>query len=280
LAPVHCLPSRFRAPPAQEFRQSITSHRLHISSVRSKLAGDFPRSIKASFVSDNINGVPLAQANRCGLFWMSNCLSDGGQRVFGAVLLSEEDYTAMLSDVQWKPNRRVSRAKATTAAVFYALSIPSVCALPTSIANAHTTSSGESPGPLHQRVSAKPQKGVIVGRASWYGQAAAGHKTATGERLDPNKLTAATTELPLKASALVTNLNNGRSGPVRINDCGPYAKGRDIDVSRQAAEKLAMAHSGTAPVAIKLIAAPPDASYCSRPRPARRRVQHIRFRRF
>ena len=129
--------------------------------------------------------------------------------------MSEEDYTAMLSDVQWKPNRRVSRAKATTAAVFYALSIPSVCALPTSIANAHTTSSGESLGPLHQRVSAKPQKGVIVGRASWYGQAAAGHKTATGERLDPNKLTAATTQLPLKASALVTNLKNGRSVPVR-----------------------------------------------------------------
>jgi rare lipoprotein A len=265
---------------AQEFRQSITSHRLHFSSVRTKLAGDFPRSITASFVSDKMNGVPLAHANRCGLFWMSNCLSDGGQRVFGAVLLSEEDYTAMLSDVQWKPSRRVSRTKATAAAVFYALSIPSVGALPTSIANAHTTSSGESPGPLHQRVSAKPQKEVIVGRASWYGQAAAGHKTATGERLDPNKLTAATTQLPLKASALVTNLNNGRSVPVRINDCGPYAKGRDIDVSRRAAEKLAMAHNGTAPVAIKLIAAPPDARYCSRPRPARRRVQYIRFRRF
>jgi hypothetical protein len=144
---------------AQEFRQSITSHRLHFSSVRTKLAGDFPRSITASFVSDKMNGVPLAHANRCGLFWMSNCLSDGGQRVFGAVLLSEEDYTAMLSDVQWKPNRRVSLTKATAATVFYALSIPSVCALPTSIANAHTTFRGESPEHLHQRVSANPRRG-------------------------------------------------------------------------------------------------------------------------
>ena len=63
-----------------------------------------------------------------------------------------------------------------------------------------------------------PNKAVIVGKASWYGQAAAGRKTATGERLDPNKLTAACRQLPLQSRAVVINLENGRSVGVRIND--------------------------------------------------------------
>jgi rare lipoprotein A len=102
----------------------------------------------------------------------------------------------------------------------------------------------------------QPSKAVIIGRASWYGRAAAGHKTATGERLDPSKLTAACRQLPLQSRAVVTNLENGRSVGVRINDCGPYTKGRQIDVSKRAAEKLDMADRGTAPVKIQPIATP------------------------
>jgi rare lipoprotein A (peptidoglycan hydrolase) len=184
----------------------------------------------------------------------------------------------MLSNVQCKSNRCLSRARTATSEAFRGVSIVLVYVL-VGAANAHAYSGGESRESLHDRDLAKPQNKVILGRASWYGQADAGHKTATGERLDPNRLTAATTELPLQSSAVVTNLNNGRSVPVRINDCGPYAKGRDIDVSKRAAEKLAMARSGTVPVTIKLIAAPPDANYCQRPRPARRRVhKHTRRR--
>jgi rare lipoprotein A len=178
----------------------------------------------------------------------------------------------MISDVP----RRLDRARSEVCCV---VSVVLAYVLLASAANAHAFSGAESHEPWHKRVSAKPNREVIAGRASWYGQAVARRQTATGERLDPNKLTAATTQLPLQSRALVTNLDNGRSVPVRVNDCGPYAKGRDIDVSRRAAQKLAMARSGTAPVTIKLIAAPPDATYCARSRPARRRLRkHLRHR--
>jgi rare lipoprotein A len=186
----------------------------------------------------------------------------------------------MLGDVQCKSSRSVSRTRAAGFAFVCVVSIALVCATLATPPIAYAYSGGESSAPWYKRVSAKPQR-EIVGRASWYGPAVAGHKTATGERLDPNQLTAATTQLPLQSNALVTNLNNGRSVPVRINDCGPYAKGRDIDVSKRAAQKLAMARSGTVPVTIKLLAAPPDAAYCPRLRPAHRRVHtHRRHRRF
>jgi rare lipoprotein A len=185
----------------------------------------------------------------------------------------------MLDDVQCKSSRSVSRARAAGFEFFCVISIALVCATPASPPIAYAYSGGAASAPWYKRVSAKPQRG-IVGRASWYGPAVAGHKTATGERLDPNQLTAATTQLPLQSSALVTNLNNGRSVPVRINDCGPYAKGRDIDVSKRAAQKLAMARSGTVPVTIKLLAAPPDPAYCPRLRLAHRRIHtHRRHRR-
>ena len=144
--------------------------------------------------------------------------------------------------------------------------------------NAHAYRGKESHELWHKQATATPNRDVIVGKASWYGQAAAGRKTATGERLDPNKLTAASTQLPLQSRALVTDLENGRSVCVRINDCGPYTKGRKLDVSKRAAEKLDMAHSGTAPVKIKLIATPPNAVYCARPAPARGR-KYIHFHR-
>jgi Lytic transglycolase len=115
----------------------------------------------------------------------------------------------------------------------------------------------------HDRASIVPNKAVIIGKASWYGRAAAGQRTATGERLDPNELTAACRKLPLETQALVTNLENRRSVYVRINDCGPYTRGRQIDVSKAAAEKLAMVDRGTAPVKIQSIAPPPRPVYCS-----------------
>jgi len=84
------------------------------------------------------------------------------------------------------------------------------------------------------------------GRAAYYG----GGRTASGERSGPNQLTAAHRTLPFGTNVLVTNLRNGRSVIVRINDRGPYGRGRIIDVSVAAARELGMLRSGTARVTL------------------------------
>jgi rare lipoprotein A len=84
------------------------------------------------------------------------------------------------------------------------------------------------------------------GRAAYYG----GGRTASGERSGPNELTAAHRTLPFGTMVLVTNLRNGRSVIVRINDRGPYGRGRVIDVSLAAARQLGMIGSGTAHVTL------------------------------
>jgi rare lipoprotein A len=86
-----------------------------------------------------------------------------------------------------------------------------------------------------------------VGHASWY---ALSSKTASGERMNPNELTAAHRSLPFGTKVLVENLNNGRSVVVRINDRGPFVGGRIIDVSKAAAAQIGMIGSGTAKVRI------------------------------
>jgi rare lipoprotein A len=84
------------------------------------------------------------------------------------------------------------------------------------------------------------------GHAAYYG----GGRTASGERSGPNELTAAHRTLPFGTRVLVTNLRNGRSVIVRINDRGPYGRGRIIDVSIAAARELGMISSGTARVSL------------------------------
>jgi len=90
-----------------------------------------------------------------------------------------------------------------------------------------------------------------TGEASNYGKGFHGKKTANGEKFDQNKLTAAHPSLPLGSKAKVTNLKNGKSVEVRINDRGPYVKGRDIDLSKQAAKELDITKNGVAPVEIE-----------------------------
>lgn len=90
-----------------------------------------------------------------------------------------------------------------------------------------------------------------TGEASWYGKRHHGRKTANGERFDQHGLTAAHPTLPLGTKATVTNLETGKSADVIINDRGPYAKGRDIDVSKAAAEKIGVGKDGAAPVKIE-----------------------------
>jgi rare lipoprotein A (peptidoglycan hydrolase) len=90
-----------------------------------------------------------------------------------------------------------------------------------------------------------------VGEASWYGAAHQGKETASGDTFDQNQLTAAHPTLPLGTQAVVTNLETGKSVAVTINDRGPYVKGRKIDLSRAAAQKIGMTKEGVAKVKIE-----------------------------
>jgi rare lipoprotein A len=92
-----------------------------------------------------------------------------------------------------------------------------------------------------------------TGVASWYGVEFDGKYTANGEIYDMNLLTAAHTTLPLPSIVQVTNLENGRSLRLRVNDRGPFADGRLIDVSRRAAQLLGFENRGTAPVRVRIL---------------------------
>ncbi|MDY6953891.1 MAG: septal ring lytic transglycosylase RlpA family protein, partial [Thermodesulfobacteriota bacterium] len=95
------------------------------------------------------------------------------------------------------------------------------------------------------------------GMASWYGyetlKKEGGHMTANGERFDPKGLSAAHKHLPLPTYVQVTNLENGRSIIVRVNDRGPFVKGRIIDLSAGAARKLGFYDKGTARVDVETV---------------------------
>src|SRR5437870_1644247 len=103
--------------------------------------------------------------------------------------------------------------------------------------------------------SAGPEPGTrIDGLASWYGQQHQGRATASGEAFDMNKLTAAHRTLPFGTRLRVTNVENGRSVVVRVNDRGPWANDRILDLSLAAAKALGMAGDGVARVEIVVLA--------------------------
>lgn len=92
-----------------------------------------------------------------------------------------------------------------------------------------------------------------TGVASWYGPGFHGRRTANGEVYDQNDWTAAHRTLPMPSVVRVTNLDNGASTVVRINDRGPFARSRIIDLSRNAARELDMMRSGTANVRVEIM---------------------------
>jgi rare lipoprotein A len=99
-----------------------------------------------------------------------------------------------------------------------------------------------------------PRKGrPQTGTASWYGKKYHGRKTANGEIFDMYELTAAHRKLPLVTIVKVTNLKNGKSVVVRVNDRGPYVRGRIIDLSYAAAEKIDMLKDGITKVKIEIM---------------------------
>jgi rare lipoprotein A len=90
--------------------------------------------------------------------------------------------------------------------------------------------------------------------ATFYGSEQHGGPTASGERFDKRKLTAAHRTLPFGTRVRVTNTRNGRSVEVRINDRGPYGnRGRIIDVSEAAARRLDMIDAGVVPVTVEVL---------------------------
>lgn len=125
-----------------------------------------------------------------------------------------------------------------------------------------------NPKPFQQRseeLSAQPAERIGVrssvlaslkqmqGIASWYGPGFHSRRTASGERFNQGAMTAAHRSLPFGTRVRVTNLRNGRSIVVRINDRGPYVGGRIIDLSAAAAKALGMVRSGIAPVRIEVL---------------------------
>ncbi len=125
------------------------------------------------------------------------------------------------------------------------------------------------------RVTPPPSRpaGGQVTFASWYGDSFDGRRTASGERFDANGFTAAHRSLPLGTRVRVTNLANGRSVVVRINDRGPFVRGRAIDVSYGAARALGMQGCGTGRVHVEVLGAAPGGGGSS---DGRRRTRHRR----
>lgn len=117
--------------------------------------------------------------------------------------------------------------------------------------------------PPPPRPKAEAAKTIQTGEASFYGHEFAGRKTANGERLKLNAMTAASRALPLGSRVQVVNRETGRSAQVTINDRGPYAKGRILDVTPRVARHIGMDEDGVAQVSIKTIPS-------SAPSPSRR----------
>jgi rare lipoprotein A len=110
-----------------------------------------------------------------------------------------------------------------------------------------------SPAPRPVYFPGYPIGYVERGMASWYGPGFQGNKTANGERYDMHKLTAAHRTLPLGSIALVRSATTGKEITVRINDRGPFAKGRVLDLSYESARTLGMVGHGTDQIELRVI---------------------------
>jgi len=129
------------------------------------------------------------------------------------------------------------------------VALVSGCATPRRIITdpAPAASAGDSEG-IPSIFNPKPVS-TLHGKASFYWEP---QPTASGERFNPRAMTAAHKTLPLHSVVRVVNMKNGKSVVVRINDRGPYIRGRIIDLSKAAAEKISMINSGVVPVKVEV----------------------------
>jgi rare lipoprotein A len=141
------------------------------------------------------------------------------------------------------------RRGVTNILVIFAI-VTSLAAAPQSSSPGSTSPKAASPSSSSQVKHAKTYQ---VGRASWYGKFFHGKLTASGEPYDMFLVTAAHRSLPLGTQLRVTNLKNGRSIVVRVNDRGPVPEGRIIDLSYAAAQVLGFRRGGTARVRLQLL---------------------------
>ena len=134
-----------------------------------------------------------------------------------------------------------------------------------------------SPAPSRSYPSV-PSRGRLE-VASWYGPGFVGHVTSDGEIYNPNELTAASKTLPIGSRVRVTNPDNGRSVVVRINDRGPYVRGRSLDLSRSAAGRIGMTHEGVCRVRVRTVSSEDSApNVASSPYLRRTAYHHSRRR--
>ncbi len=138
-------------------------------------------------------------------------------------------------------------------------------AMPTPLGPARASSSVPAPAPsskpnvdeLAERFDGKKAQKVFTGQAAFYSDSLARHPTASGEPYDPKALTGAHRHLPLGSVVRVIRVDNGLRVYVRINDRGPYGtRGRIIDLSRAAAKRLGMLHTGVAEVRVEVVRRP------------------------
>ena len=139
--------------------------------------------------------------------------------------------------------RAGSHAAALAWAALAALALVGGCATTKPVSTIREVPSGKPPGVI----------AVFEGKASWYGREQNGHLTANGEHFNMYALTAAHRTLHMNTRVRVINLRNGRSVVVRINDRGPYSRGRIIDLSYAAAVKLGMISDGVVPVRLEVL---------------------------
>ena len=121
------------------------------------------------------------------------------------------------------------------------------------VAGVPTFQSVLTPTKSPAQIRAQQRRSLLRGLASWYGGLFNGKKTADGETYDQNAMTACHPTLPFGTVVKVKNLRNGKSVIVRITDRGALAKGRILDLSYAAAEKLAMTDAGLAPVVLEVL---------------------------
>lgn len=136
------------------------------------------------------------------------------------------------------------------------IGVPTACTLASLLFQGCTLVGGPSSSPTSP--VERPAAWTETGMASWYGDPFHGRQTASGETYDMNDLTGAHRTLPFGTRLRVQNLDNGRSVTIRVNDRGPFAKERILDVSRKAAQDLGMIGPGTARVRITVLGGPPS----------------------
>src|SRR5258708_4905901 len=151
--------------------------------------------------------------------------------------------------LQWGQNRRVSCRPRALTRRFRGFSKQALCLL-------LFTGCASAPRSMNPAPAAAPSSSLsaMIGVASYYGKEYQGKKTASGEIYDMNKMTAAHRTLPFGANVRVTDLSSDRSVVVRVNDRGPFARGRIIDLSLAAARKLDMLCAGKATVKLEIAA--------------------------